>query len=98
MQNFQNPEEGFRSLSALIETQLDEAKKLLELKSELGRLPNSVLKSRLLKRIDDWFDAEPRKSGRGLEPVLSPAKGFCEASPEAVKTPLEVPDDGDIPF
>ena len=42
--------------SRTIEEHLAEAKKLIDLKSDIGRLPSSNLKKGLLQLIEDWFN------------------------------------------
>jgi hypothetical protein len=46
-----------RLLSGEISKQVDEAKRLLQLKAELGRLPKSVRVTHLTEAIAIWFDS-----------------------------------------
>jgi hypothetical protein len=55
------------SLSTILTERLNEAKILLNLKAEFGRLPNGILKDNSLKRIHDWFN-ELGENPRGKEP------------------------------
>lgn len=43
------------TLSDLLQARLEEAKELLKIKTELGRLPDCALKRDSLNLIDDWF-------------------------------------------
>jgi hypothetical protein len=71
-------------LSDRLKTLSEEAKALLNLKSEFGRLPNSKVKDFALDTIENWFDTLP--SGTWVpQPDNSlelPAVGF-------VKNPTE---------
>lgn len=46
-----------RKLSEELKELLTEARALMDLKSEFGRIPNSTLKDVVLRRIDDWFES-----------------------------------------
>jgi len=49
-----------RSLSVILTDQLAEAKALMCLKSEFGRLPNSFFKDESIRQIDEWFKPDGR--------------------------------------
>jgi hypothetical protein len=49
-----------RSLSVMLTDQLAEAKVLMCLKSEFGRLPNSFFKDESIRQIDEWFKPDGR--------------------------------------
>jgi hypothetical protein len=93
-------------LSERLKTLSEEAKALLNLKSEFGRLPNSKVKDFALDTIDEWFNTLP--SGVWLpQPDNSlelPAVGFVKnpTEPSPVKDQPQdlnsAVEEDDIPF
>jgi len=67
----------FRNLSLELSELLAEAQCLLNLKSELGRLPNSRFKTVMLERIEFWFRTE---GGDPSEPLTVGGKGQTDPS------------------
>jgi hypothetical protein len=63
---------GDRLLSEEISKQVNEAKRLLELKAELGRLPKSARITSLAEAITVWFDSvSPVSTQRAEDSIRS---------------------------
>ena len=101
--------EHYRKLSIALTDLLAEARALVNLKGEFGRLPNSTVKTAALKRIEDWFNAEGdeelrTKAGANIQlnsstdaSYSSQGVGFLSFADESAMAD-SVPDDDDIPF
>lgn len=102
--------EHYRKLSIALTDLLAEARALVNLRSEFGRLPNSAVKTAALERIEMWFNA---KGADELGEEVAEAKNSHKFSTDASYSSQgagslsfadgsamtdNVPDDDDIPF
>ena len=74
--------EHYRKLSIALTDLLAEARALINLRSEFGRLPNSAVKTAALESIEEWFNAESDET----KPTKAKANIQYSFSPDAVKT------------
>jgi hypothetical protein len=79
------------SLSEELTELLEEAKKLLNLKSEFSRLPNGPVKDTALALIEYWFNKYPSTLGR-LIPTVEQLPGgatvkYCVPPPPPLGKP-----------
>jgi len=102
----------YRKLSIALTDLLAEAQALVDLKTKLGRLPNSTVKTVAMREIDEWFEATGEDTTREtVKPKLtdscqSPSAGSQQQGVGFLRDYFsdksdmadKVPDDDDIPF
>jgi hypothetical protein len=95
----------YRTLSGFLADVLTEAKRLLELKAEFGRLPDGELRNQAIWEIDHWFSSQGVSRRITAEEDLSSNLGY---DPNTISVPegrwaranalAQTSDDEDIAF
>ena len=75
---------SYQSLSVILTDLLGEAKLLMQLRSEFGRIPNGLLRTTVLERIDAFFAAD---ANFGYD--LNHLKPKCEDGPHVGEGPYD---------